>query len=288
MTSHCEMTPPSIGLAACVRAYVSRSTVGLAQQAEVRKNHLPAALTCAITWLIEGKSSVMQRGAPLAGSTLKIAPHPVMQPVMFNGPSTQAQVSEDRGPVQSFMVLLMPDALRAMAGVDIAAHVNRFSAMTEAFDVAWHRMAQAVLDAPNDALRIQLVEAFLEPRWRAACQQGQTQVRRYQDWVQDLSRRAQDHGVGRSLRQAQRRIKEWAGLSLRQLQNIVRLETSLSQVQEDDQSGQLDWSRIASENGFSDQAHFCREIRRASGLSPTELRRAVAEDEGYWMYRLLA
>jgi len=280
MTSQYQLIPPSAGLASCVRGYVTRSTLGETHAAEVRKSHLPAALTCAITWFIEGKSTLLQA----AGLE---SPGPTPQAVVFNGPRTQDVVSEDRGPVQSFMVLLMPDALRAMAGLDISAHVNRFSAMSEAFDAAWHRMAQAVLEAPNDASRIQQIEAFLEPRWRAAREQSHGQVKRYQDWVQDISRRAQDHGVGRSMRQAQRRIKEWAGLSLRQLQGIVRIESSLSQVQEVDQQGQPDWSQIACENGFSDQAHFCREVRKISGLSPTALRRAVAEDDSYWMYKLL-
>ncbi len=280
MTTQYQLIPPSAGLASCVRGYVTRSTLGQAHAADVRKSHLPAALTCAITWFIEGKSTLLQA----AGLE---SPEPAPQAVVFNGPRTQDVVSEDRGPVQSFMVLLMPDAVRAMAGLDISAHVNRFSAMSDAFDVAWHRMAQAVLDAPNDASRIEQIEAFLEPRWRAACEQGQSQVKRYQDWVHDISRRAQDHGVGRSMRQAQRRIKEWAGLSLRQLQGIVRIESSLSQVQEVDQQGQPDWSQIACENGFSDQAHFCREVRKISGLSPTALRRAVAEDDSYWMYKLL-
>lgn len=281
MNTSYQLTLPSTGLTSCVRGYVSRNVVSgdLAQ-----KTHLPAALTCAITWFIDGKSSLMQQANRLTGQA---ATTPVPLSVVFQGPRTQAQVSEDRGPVQSFMVLLMPDAVRAMAGLDMSAHVNRISTMTEAFDAAWHRMAQTVLEAPNDALRIQLVEAFLEPRWRAVREQGQHQVKRYQDWVQDLSLRAQAHGMGRSMRQAQRRIKEWAGMSLRQLQGIVRIESALAQIKECIAKGQLDWSRIASDNGFSDQAHFCREIRRISGMSPTELRRAVDEDESFWLYRVL-
>lgn len=280
MNAQYQLILPSAGLASCVRGYVTRSTLGQTQPTDVRKSHLPAALTCAITWFIEGKSTLLQAAG--LGETSQTP-----QPVVFNGPRTQDLVSEDRGPVQSFMVLLMPDAVRALAGLDISAHVNRFSAMTDAFDVAWHRMAQTVLEAPNDALRIQRIEEFLEPRWRLVREQGQGQVKRYQDWLQDLSRRAQDHGMGRSMRQAQRRIKEWAGLSLRQLQGITRVETSLSQVQRVDRQEQPDWSQIACENGFSDQAHFCREVRRMSGLSPTALRRAVDEDDSYWMYRLL-
>lgn len=277
MNAICQLIQPSAGLASCVRGYVSRSPEhGVASTPPPVSTHLPAALTCAISWFIDGKPSA---GAASCGSA--------QQAVIFHGPRTQAQVSEARGTGQSFMVLLMPDALRAMAGLDIATYVNRASNLSEAFDAAWHRMAQAVLDAPNDALRVQLVEEFLEPRWRAARAQGQQQIRRYQDWVQELVDRAQNVGVGRSMRQAQRRIKEWAGLSLRQMQGIARIESALAQVKECIAKGQLDWSRIAFESGFSDQAHFCREIRRVFGMSPTELRRAVNEDEGFWLYRLL-
>ena len=45
---------PHSELATCVRAYVTRSTLG-SHLAEIdRRNHFPAAPTCAITWFIQG------------------------------------------------------------------------------------------------------------------------------------------------------------------------------------------------------------------------------------------
>lgn len=271
------LVPPSPVLANCVRGYVSHHSPKKSQPAKGQHTHWPAALTCAITWFIDERN---RRSA---------------QPVLFTGPRTQALVHEGPKSAQSFVVLLMPDALRAMAKLDLTQHVNRFSGLAESFDAAWRRMAQAVQDAPNDARRIALIEEFLEPRWRAVCEQTETQVRRTQerwhDWLKNLSDRAQEQGVGRSMRQAQRRVKDWAGLSLRQMQGVARVESALAQLREYVTNAQLrkhplDWARIAFDNGFADQSHLCREIRRASGLSPTQLHKAVDQDEGFWLYRL--
>jgi transcriptional regulator GlxA family with amidase domain len=38
----------------------------------------------------------------------------------------------------------------------------------------------------------------------------------------------------------------------------------------------LPLARIACETGFADQAHFTREVRRETGLTPAGLRRAAA------------
>jgi len=51
------------------------------------------------------------------------------------------------------------------------------------------------------------------------------------------------------------------------------------------QSG-ASWGDIAADTGYADQAHFCRETRRATGLTPNEAKRCIANEEGYWIYRI--
>jgi AraC-like DNA-binding protein len=48
----------------------------------------------------------------------------------------------------------------------------------------------------------------------------------------------------------------------------------------------LSWAELAFNAGFSDQAHMCREVRRMTGLSPEEIRRAIDTEESFWVYRL--
>ena len=100
--------------------------------------------------------------------------------------------------------------------------------------------------------------------------------------------RAAATGWGRSLRQSERRIKQWTGWSLRKLQGSVRGEAAFFAVMEAMLEDQLDWAQIALDNGFSDQSHFIRETRRITGFSPEALRHGFIHEEAFWVYRAWA
>jgi AraC-like DNA-binding protein len=105
--------------------------------------------------------------------------------------------------------------------------------------------------------------------------------------MQHLAMRAVAAGHGRSVRQAERRIKQWSGQSLRALRLVSRAEAAFKSVRRQDESAEaVLWSALAHDNGYADQAHLCRETRRLSGFSPEELRRLVSESESFWAYRV--
>lgn len=142
--------------------------------------------------------------------------------------------------------------------------------------------------------RVQLVEAFLEPRWRALSHQAVARPQRYRHWAEALALKAGTSGVGRSLRQAERRFKQWVGLPMRELRRLGRAEESffmaragyLAETRAELFAPEPDWAAIAVDSGYADQSHLCREVRRVAGLSPTELKRAIEEDESFWSYRI--
>jgi AraC-like DNA-binding protein len=277
--THSAFYAPRLSLAACVRAYLSRSTLGAELAPAQRYNYFPAAPMCAIQWIIKGVSIVVQRGDER-----------VYEPVptqFFIGPHTAPIVSFNPGPVQGFMLALTPDAVQAMTGVDMSQFVDRQVPLRQVFDAAWQAMAQMVMDAPDDAVRIQLIEAFLEPRWVAVRSGAMPRADRYRLWAEGLALRAATSGVGQSLRQIERRIKAWAGLPLRDLRRFSHLEAAYFQVRQAQSSASFNWADAAADAGFADQAHLCRETRRITGLTPTELRRAIDEDECFWVYRIV-
>lgn len=50
-----RLLAPRLSLASCVRAYISRSTVGCAPLADrERFNRYPASPLCSITWVLQG------------------------------------------------------------------------------------------------------------------------------------------------------------------------------------------------------------------------------------------
>lgn len=272
---------PALSLSSCVRAYVTRSTLGATLSAEQRLNYFPATPSCVLTWLVSGSIDWVQA---VEGGTR--APPP--PGVLFRGPQRQPYVASAAGPMQAFICVLMPDALHALTGVDPGAWVDRVVPLEDVLGAEWVTMAQAVQRAPDDVSRVATLEAFLAPRWQAARQEGQAgewAVARYKDWARGLAARAALSGLGRSVRQAERRIKAWAGLPMRQLLEFGRAEALFLGVHEAQREGPVRWPQVADRVGFSDQAHLCRAVRRATGFSPDEFRRRQASDEAFWLYR---
>lgn len=284
--THSALIAPSLALSSCVRAYITRSTVGAALRPDQRYNHFPASPLCGIFWLLEGESLIIRRGEESVNE-----PVPT---VSFAGPHTVPMVSVNPGPVRAFMLGLLPQAFQALTGLDLSAWVNRVGPVDAVMDGAWQAMVRSVQAAPDDLARVQLLEAFLEPRWRALSHQAMPRTQRYRHWAEGLALKAGTSGVGKSLRQTERRIKQWVGLPMRELRRLGRAEESFFMVRAGypAESGagpfvsEPDWAAIAVDSGYADQSHLCREVRRVAGLSPTELKRAIEEDESFWTYRI--
>ncbi|NWA24222.1 helix-turn-helix transcriptional regulator [Pseudomonas gingeri] len=293
--THSALYAPQPALAGCIRAYLSRSTEeAAALTPEERRNHFPPTSTCVIVWLIRGQDSRVP-----APDDTQPTDHRSL-PVVFSGPHTRPSVSHNSGEVQFFTLLIYPDALRALSGLEVMPHINGYSPFASLFDSNWQDMAHAVLTAPDDGARIRLIEAFLGPRWAAAqsatakepsalitrpYSTAMARAYRLAAWSSDVALRATVQGRGQSERQVDRRIKTWTGQTLRQLRGIGRLEEVLLAANPGALGAAPAWSTLAADNGFSDQPHLCRELRRFTGFSPDELKRNL-NHESFWVYRI--
>lgn len=273
---------PRLSLSSCVRSYITRSTVGASLRPDQRHNHFPASPLCGICWILQGESRLVRRGDDVVDE-----PVPA---ISFSGPHTVPCVSVNPGPVRAFMLGLLPQAFQALTDIDIAAYVNRVVPIEAVCDVSWRAMVRAVQDAADDGARVQVIEEFLEPRWSVLRHLAMPRTQRYRHWAEGLALKAGASGAGKSLRQVERRIKQWAGLPLRELRRMGRAEESFFLARDAHLSGSSgrgpDWAAIAVGSGYSDQAHLCREVRRIAGMSPGELNRAIDEDESFWAYRI--
>jgi AraC-like DNA-binding protein len=186
------------------------------------------------------------------------------------------------------MVLLMPDALHLMTGLDVGALVDRVVPAEEWLDEAWQDWLVRMQDATDDEARVARLEAFLLPRWRQARPAGSLGGFLLADWSQSLALRASRSALGRSLRQAERRIKRWTGQTQRQLKGLLRSEQAFLHVAAQSPMQAPDWADVAAQQGYADQSHLCRETRRVTGFAPEALRRQMATAESLWAYRLWA
>lgn len=72
-----------------------------------------------------------------------------------------------------------------------------------------------------------------------------------------------------SLRQLERRFKEFMGVSMKEYQRIFRFTNTLLDIQDNPRRSLL---QIAFDHGYTDHAHLTREVRRMTGRSPSMLR----------------
>lgn len=282
---------PPWGLRACVRAVLWRSTVGMALTESQRWGHYPAGPVCTISVLFRGSIEVLAAG-------VGCEPMATCEPVpsfSVMGPHS-APRSAFYGPeAEGLMVILYPDAFWALTGVEPQTLSDQIVDANEVLPPALLDAYQR-LTAPVDVdQRVERLLADLLQIWQRRSLNSRDHTgspegwgQNFAPWMESLALRAAATGWGRSLRQSERRIKQWTGWSLRKLQGSVRGEAAFFAVMEAILEERLDWTQIALGNGFSDQSHFIRETRRITGFSPEVLRHGVWHEEAFWVYRAWA
>lgn len=269
-----RLAAPSTALASCVRAFVVRDTTACPPlPPEQRLNRFPASAMCSISWVLEGEVVLLESGRTVPRAAL-------------GGPRTGPRISANPGPVHVLIALFFPQALHALTGLDLSRHADRFVALDEVLDASWSAMSQQVLAAPDTATRIAAIEAFLDPRWRAARASGAVPDSALGDWVNSLAAHVAAAGWGRSARNLERRFKVWAGQPMRGLRRYERAERAFLEGRPDIEGGTVSWADAAAQAGYADQSHLCREARAVTGTSPAELARRLRDDESYWVYRI--
>lgn len=270
---------PPLSLAGCVRAVMLRDTRGRALDAAQRENYFPATPLVSLFWWAEGRSEWLDT----PGFSVP-TPDREHAPVLFGGPFTLPSHTRNPSDMWAFKLLMLPDAFTALTGIALDRHVNRIVDPRGLLPADWRAWADAMSAAPDDAARLQLLEAFLVPRWQALG--AQQPGHRYTAWTEALAVRAATSAAGRSLRQLERRIKAWAGLPLRELRAVSRAERAFYAVAAAEGRPGFNWADIAAETDYADQSHLCRETRRLTGFSPEDLRRRLQTEEAFWAYRL--
>jgi AraC-like DNA-binding protein len=282
---------PPWGLHACVRAVLWRSTVDMALSESQRWGHYPAGPVCTISVLFRGSIEVLAVGVgcePMAARD-SVPSFSVMGP--HSAPRSAFYSPEAEG----LMVILYPDAFWALTGVEPQTLsdqiVDANDVLPPALLTAYQRLIEPVdVDQRVERLLADLLQIWqrcsLNSRDHNGSPEGWGQ--NFAPWMEALALRAAATGWGRSLRQSERRVKQWTGWSLRKLQGSVRGEAAFFAVMEAMLEERLDWTQIALDNGFSDQSHFIRETRRISGFSPEVLRHGLIHEEAFWVYRAWA
>ena len=280
---------PPWGLSACVRAVMGRSAVGLPESQ--RWGHYPAGPFCAIACMFEGSAEVLDP-SPVFDLKAQRESLPVLT---VTGPHSWPR-SVLYGPqAAGVMVVFYPDAWWALTGVSPQELSNQIVDARSVLPAALLEACERMREGGHADTRVRTFFEDLLNLWQerdsarftpAGPQRNWAQA--LAPWMESLAMRAAGTGWGRSLRQSERRIKQWTGWSLRKLQGSVRGEAAFFAVMEAMLEERVDWAQIALDSGFSDQSHFIRETRRITGFSPEALRHGFNHEEAFWVYRAWA
>jgi AraC-like DNA-binding protein len=161
-----------------------------------------------------------------------------------------------------------PDGLTPFLSMPVAVLENRAVDLGDVFGEKGRELAEKTLSATGNQERIKLIEAFLlsrlaEPQLidtiTKACvdtifhSQGQLEVARLADKM-NLNRRNME-----------RRFVTAIGMSPKQLSRVVRLQATMKMLE---QKKYTSLTSLAHENGYYDQAHFIKDFREFTGMSP--------------------
>jgi AraC-like DNA-binding protein len=272
---------PRVSLSGCLVGAVIRDTRHLALSDAQRYNYFPATPMCTLTWFFEGSGKMVEpqpEGVPGA----------MLPKLIFSGPFQVPPVSWNPGPVHVMMLVLYPEAVTALTGRDMGAYLDQSVPAEVVLDARLLTLCEDVFRATGDADRFAMIQERLDAWWQALRPAGMPASNLMEDWFRAVTLRAATSGLGRSIRQMERRIRAWTGQTQRELQPLVQIERLYFNTLEARKKGKVDWAGMADEAGFADQSHMGRQLRRLTGFPPAQIMRLIEEEEAFWPYRVLA
>jgi AraC-like DNA-binding protein len=276
---------PPASLQGALVALVGRDTRGLALDDAQRLSHFPSSPLVTLSWFRDIEAGQVRRHAH------GTAWAPFGADCVVSGTMAHPTTSWAPTTGHGCMALFQADAARDLFGLDLARIQDRFVPAADVMGKDWTPL-WGDLRASADADLVDVLERHLARRWQAlrgrdTDQPSLRQLGRH--WVERLAWQAHEWRREHSPRQVERRIKSFSGRSLREWQAIVRTEGLFFAARDLHDAGQpFDWAALALDEGFADQAHMTRTVRRITGFTPTEFARRFEEDESFWLYRLWA
>ncbi len=236
-------------------------------------------------WTLEGeKESTPQRNTIVPDGTMKLIFHygdtykhhpnnreSIILPKCFLiGQLTKPYVVEPLGMTGSFIVRFHPNGFVPFSTIPIKEMENTAVPLAKLFGKDGEELGENILNANSTFERINIIEAFLLKRLtdkqtidsivKSTVEtilnaKGQFSVNEH-SWQNNINRR-----------QLTRKFSATIGLSPKQLSKTIRLQATLKSLLTQEITSLTD---LAYENEYFDQAHFIKEFKEFTGLTPKE------------------
>lgn len=277
-----ELILPGIALSGCIFAAFIRDTRECGLNDAQKFNYFAASPLCAISWCFAGSGHIINN--PEQFGNPQIAP--LMPSIVFSGPQQRPSASWNNGDIYALTICFYPEAFSALTGIDMHKYINRVVPIDGLFEGDFLALVKSAFCDEDARSFFSRFEDQLKPEWQGVHQHDNFTSNRISDWCRSLATRAAIGGIGRSVRQIERRIKNWTGQSQRDLGRYSRSEEVFLEALIASKEGDLDLAQVSGRAGFADQSHMGRQVKIDTGFSPKKLMRLIENDEAFWSYRL--
>ena len=260
--SHPDRPPPR-GL---LQRSISEKHFRLARYPAAQELDLFVEAYWIVRWDLRGQRSHLQENLP--HPSVHLAIEPGRSEIVGVVERKYARRLEGRGRVVG--VKFRPGGFYGFFGSPVASITNRVLSVGDVFDEPGRHFVDTILATEEDDRIVALCDEFLlaqHPKHDGAAMRAGEIVRHivtHPD-VRKVDGLASTFGI--SKRQLQRLFHRYIGVSPKWVIQRYRLHEALDQVERDDQ---IDWSALASDLGYFDQAHFIRDFKALIGKTPGE------------------
>ncbi len=162
----------------------------------------------------------------------------------------------------------LPDGLMPFLNIPVSALENRAVDLADIFGEKGKQLESTVITATNNQQRIELISSFLlsllaDPKTIDTITKTCVEVILASQGQLNVIELADKMNTNR--RNLERKFTAAIGMSPKQLSRAVRLQATLKML-EQKKFGSL--TSLAYENGYYDQAHFIKDFKEFTGISP--------------------
>lgn len=186
------------------------------------------------------------------------------------GQLTEPYIVEPMGETGTFIVRFHPNGFLPFTSISIKESENKAISLEKLYGQEGVSLGTSVIGAVNNKERIEIIESFLLGKLKNSENIDRVVQRTVDNILKasgqvNIAELSKDHKLNR--RSLARKFSSNVGLSPKQLSKIIRLQTSLNSLLNSEIDKLTD---VVYENQFFDQAHFIKDFKEFTGLTPKE------------------
>lgn len=234
-------------------------------------------------WRVEPGSFRLERILPQPGTTLIINLHEDETRVytddaarrcirssasVLGGPMLRSEIIDTAEQIRVMGVVFHPGGAHALTGEDARALTGHDIDLGDLFGNAAALLRERLLAIDTPCERVRTLAHWLRQRMHVTALHPAVDHA-----LAMLARQPQVHRISLLAREAglsERRLgmlfQHQVGMRPKHYARLLRFRAVLSQAQD---RASVNWSRVAADCGYSDQAHLSHEFRQFSGITPT-------------------